>query len=173
MLKYPNLNLVYFLLIIKVAAMFKMDNGLLKKKIYDRCMELHLSKLKTIEDAIRDSQVGANEYGRQSDVFDSYQMQLIGKRDMYAQQLKVEMEMLKTLNKIDLSIKHNLVSFGSVVLTDLQSVFVSISQGKIMLENIPFYAISAKVPFYLAMKGLKKGDSFKFRGKEINILDVF
>lgn len=153
--------------------MFKMDNPLMKKKIYDRCMEFHLQKVKTIEDAIKDAQVGANEYGKQSDVFDSYQMQLIGKRDMYAQQLKVELEMLETLNKIDLSINHKLVSFGSVVITDLQQVFVSVSLGKIMLDNDTFYAISTKVPFYLAMKGLKKGDVFNFRGKEIKIIEVF
>lgn len=153
--------------------MFKMDNPLLKKKIFDRCMEFHLEKVRTIEDAISDAQVGANEYGKQSDVFDSYQMQLIGKRDMYAQQLKVELDMLETLNKIDLSIKHQLVSFGSVVITDLQQVFVSVSLGKIMLDNDVFYAISTKVPFYLAMKGLKKGDVFDFRGREIKILDIF
>ncbi|MEZ5195236.1 MAG: hypothetical protein R2764_02170 [Bacteroidales bacterium] len=74
-------------------------------------------------------------------------MQLIGKRDMYAQQLKVELDMLETLNKIDLSIKHQLVSFGSVVITDLQQVFVSVSLGKIMLDNDVFYDIY-KSPLY-------------------------
>jgi len=62
--------------------MFKMDNKSLKKQIYDKCIEIHLKKIKQIETEMEDAQRSANEYGRQSDVFDSHKMQLIAKRDM-------------------------------------------------------------------------------------------
>jgi hypothetical protein len=100
-------------------------------------------------------------------------MQLIAKRDMYAQQLKTEMGALATLHKIDLSVNHKTVGFGSIVITSAQKVFVSIGAGKISIENEIFYAISLQVPFFQAMKGLKKNEEFEFRGNKIKILDVF
>jgi len=153
--------------------MFKMDNRILKEKIYEKCLEGHLEKVKHLENAMEEAEKSAHDYGQQSDVFDSHRMQLIGKRDMYAQQLTRELELLETLHKIDITINHDAVSFGSMVITNMQKVFVSIGLGKITFENETFYAISLQVPFYQAMKGLKKGDEFEFRGKKIKILDLF
>jgi len=145
----------------------------MKKNIFDRCVEIQLEKIRHLESAMEDAQKSANEYGQQSDVFDSHKMQLIGKRDMYATQLKVEMDHLETLYKIDLTINHKAVEFGSVVMTDMQNVYISIGLGKLTVDNETYYAVSLKVPFFLAMKGLKKEDVFEFRGHEIKILDIF
>lgn len=153
--------------------MFMMDNRLVKKKIYDECIKAQIEKIKHLETAMEDAQKSAHDYGQQSDVFDSHKMQLIGKRDMYAQQLKTEMDQLETLHKIDLTINHKVVEFGSVIITDMQKVFISVGLGKISIDNDQFYAISLKVPFFIAMKGLKKGDVFNFRGREIKILEIF
>ena len=153
--------------------MFKMDKRLIKKQLYEKCISIQLSKIKNIEATMEDAQNSANEYGPQSDLFDSHIMQLIGNRDMYAQQLEVEMNLLETLYKMDITIQHEVAAFGSIVITDMQKVFVSIGLGKVQLENDVYYAISLQVPFYQAMKGLKKGDVFDFRGKKVKILDVF
>jgi len=132
-----------------------------------------MEKIKHLETAMEESEKSAYSYGQQSDVFDSHRMQLIGNRDMYAQQLQNELETLETLYKIDLSINHKTVTFGSVVVTDKQKVFVAIGAGKITIENDIYYAISLQVPFFEAMKGMKKGDEFEFRGNKFKILDVF
>ena len=153
--------------------MYKMNNRILKGEIYNRCLEIHMEKIKHLETAMQEAEKSAHDYGKQSDVFDSHRMQLIGKRDMYAQQLKTEMEALETLHKIDLSLNHKTVEFGSVIVTDKQKVFVSIGAGKISLENETYYAISLQVPFFQAMKGLKKGDEFEFRDNKLKILNVF
>lgn len=157
----------------KSKAMYKMDNRLMKKNIFDKCVEIQLEKISHLESAMEDAQKSANDYGQQSDVFDSHKMQLIGKRDMYATQLKIEMAHLETLHKIDLTINHKAVEFGSVVITDMQRVYISVGLGKLTVDNETYYAISLKVPFFLAMKGLKKGDAFEFRGSNIKILDIF
>lgn len=153
--------------------MYKMNNKLRKEELYNKCLEIHMEKIKHLETAMQESEKSAHGYGKQSDAFDAHRMQLIGNRDMYAQQLKTEMKALETLHKIDLSINHKTVEFGSVVVTNLQKVFVSIGVGKVTLENDTYYAISLQVPFFLSMKGLKKGDEFEFRGNKLNILEVF
>ena len=153
--------------------MYKMNNRIRKEEIYNKCLELHMEKISHLETAMQEAEKSAHDYGQQSDAFDSHRMQLIGKRDMYAQQLKTEMEALETLYKIDLSMNHQTVEFGSVVITNKQKVFVSIGAGKIPIENDTFYAISLQVPFFQAMKGLKKGDEFDFRGNKFKIVEVF
>ena len=153
--------------------MYKMDTKLIKRNLFEKCRELHLSKIRTLEAEMEEAEKSANEYVQESDIFDSQKMQLIGKRDMYAAQLSNESALLKTLYKVDPYVKNDKVEFGSVVITDLQKVFISIGLGKVNLDSETYYAISPKVPFYEAMKGLKKGDSFDFRGRKINIIDVF
>ena len=153
--------------------MYRMDNRLIKQKIFDKCLSTQLEHIQNIEFAMNDAQKSANEYGQGADLFDSNKMQMIGKRDMYANQLKTETNLLEVLNKVDLSVKHDKVEFGAVVITNLQKVFISIGLGKIVIENEEFYSISLKVPFYEAMAGLKAGDKFNFRGKDIQIVNIY
>jgi len=150
-----------------------MNNKIRKEEIFSKCLDIHMKKIKHLETAMDEAEKSAHGYGKQSDVFDSHRMQLIGNRDMYAQQLKTEMEALETLHKIDLSLNQKTVEFGSVVITNKQKVFVSIGAGKIDIENETYYAISLQVPFFQSMKGLKKGDEFDFRGNNLKILEVF
>jgi hypothetical protein len=150
-----------------------MDNILIRKQIFGKCLEMHMEKIRHLEEAMAEAENTANEYEQTSDDFDSHKMELIGSRDMYAKQLQMEMDMLETLNKIDLNVDHHVVEFGSVVVTDMQKVFISIGMGKVSIEKDTYYAISLQVPFYQAMKRLKKGDTFDFRGRKVKILDVF
>jgi hypothetical protein len=132
-----------------------------------------MEKVRHLEAAMDEADKMANEYEQSSDDADSHKMELIGNRDMYAKQLQAEMDLLETLNKVDITLDHKVVEFGSVVVTDMQKVFISIGIGKVLVDNDTYYAISLQVPFYQSMKGLKKGDTFDFRGKKVKILIVF
>jgi hypothetical protein len=157
----------------KAEFMFRMDKQFIKKRLYDRCLEIYRQKIQILETAIRDAEESANQYGPQSDIYDSQIMEMIGSRDMYAAQLNSELSHLETLHKIDPTIRSEKVGFGSVVETDLQKVFISVGLGKIIIENGQYFAISTRVPFYEAMKGKSKGDIFEFRGNNVRILDVY
>jgi hypothetical protein len=150
-----------------------MDKTLLRKQLFTKCMELHMEKIRHLDAAMEEAEKTAHEYDEPSDDSDTHKMELIVNRDMYAKQLQMEMDMLETLNKMDITVNHGQVEFGSVVVTDMQKVFISIGIGKVEVGKDTFYAISLQVPFYQAMKGLKKGDTFDFRGRKVKILDVF
>ncbi|MFU8844507.1 MAG: hypothetical protein ACNA7V_11945 [Bacteroidales bacterium] len=150
-----------------------MDKQLLKKRLFDKCLEIHRQKILNLETAMKDAEESANQYGHQSDIYDSQIMEMIGSRDMYAAQLRSELEHLETLHKVDPTIRNKQVGFGSVVETDLQKVFVSIGLGKVIIENDQYFAISTRVPFFEAMKGKSKGDVFEFRGTKVRILDIY
>jgi hypothetical protein len=150
-----------------------MDKTLVRKQIFNKCLEMHLEKIKHLESAMEEAERMAHDYEQPSDDLDSHKMELIANRDMYAKQLQVEMDLMETLNKINVQQVREKVEFGSVVITDMQKVFISIGIGKVAVENDVYYAISLQVPFYQSMKGLKKGDTFDFRGRPVKILDVF
>lgn len=150
-----------------------MDKRLLKKKIFDACFGQQVNKIRNIETAISDAQESANEEEQSKDIYDASRIMMLGKRDMYAQQLQSEMAQLETLHKIDLTVNFDKVEFGAVVETSMQKVFISIGLGKFVVENDAYFAISPKVPFFQAMRGLKKGDDFVFRGEKIKIMDVY
>lgn len=150
-----------------------MDNLELKKNIFHFCLTRQNEMIIHFNELIADVQQMANEYGGPKDRYDSYRMQLSSKRDMYVVQLEKAMADLEVLKKIDISKVNKVVEFGTVVITNDQKLFISISQGKIDFENEIYYAVSVKVPFYEAIKGKKKGASFVFNGKQNEIVEVF
>ena len=145
----------------------------LKKKLLSKCYEVQNEIVENVTFAMNEAQKSANEYGQPKDRYDSYRTQLLGKRDLFAKQLEKALRQLELLTKIDPGRVNEVVSFGTVVVTDDQILFVSVGLGKMEIDNKIFYAISPLVPFYDAMRGKKKGDEFVFRDRTIRILDVY
>jgi septation ring formation regulator EzrA len=145
----------------------------IKKKLFDACLHHQNEVIENLKELMSDAQESANDYGMPKDRYDSYRMQLLRKRDMYGQQLEKALEEIVILKKIDISKENKDVSFGAVVITDAQKLFISISLGKIEIEGETFYAVSVKVPFYDVIKGKKKGNTFDFRAKQYKVVDVF
>ena len=150
-----------------------MDKLLFKKRLVEVCRDTQKKTADNLRNVMEEAQQSANEYGAPKDRYDSHRNQLLTKRDMYAQQLEKALQEISILDRIDLSKTMDSVNFGSVVITNDQKLFISISACKVTLDNETYFAISPKVPFYEAMKYLKKGDTFEFRGKKIEIKDVF
>ena len=150
-----------------------MDKLEFKKNLYNICLKHQNDVITNLKDLIADVQQMAKEYGAPKDRYDSYRMQLSGKRDMYVVQHEKAVAELEILKKIDISKINKEISFGSVVITKDQKLFISISLGKISFENETYFAISVKVPFYEVIKGKKKGDVFVFNGKQNQIIEIF
>ncbi len=144
-----------------------------KRKLLEACNKAHKKTIDNIREAMDEAQKSADEYGQQHDIYDSYRTQLYRKRDMFAQQLQKALDQLEIFNKIDPDKIKDTVEFGSVVYTNTQKVFISTSIGKVSLDGESIYTISPMVPFFHAMKDLKKGDEFEFRGNKIKIKDIY
>ncbi|MEI6749574.1 MAG: hypothetical protein ACOYMF_11125 [Bacteroidales bacterium] len=149
-----------------------MDNLAFKKKLLEHCIQLKLANAENISAAMDEAQQSANEYGSPKDRYDSFRAQMLAKHDMFAQQLQTVKSELLLLQRIDGTRFVDIVGFGALVFLDDQIVFVSVGLGKVEFEGSTCYAVSLNVPLCKAMNGLKKGDSFDFRGKKMEILDI-
>ena len=144
-----------------------------KRRLVEQC-EAHLgASAKNTRIAMDEAQSSANEYGQPKDRYDSYRIQLLRKRDMFAGQFQKTVEQIECLGKIGVEQLHDIVEFGSVVLTDKQNMFIATGIGKLKFENTDFFIISPNVPVYEAIKGKVKGDVVDFRGSKIKIEEVF
>jgi transcription elongation GreA/GreB family factor len=100
-------------------------------------------------------------------------MQLLRKRDLHAQQLQKAIFEKSVIQKIEKSQKSTKIAFGSVIITSMQKLFVSIGLGKIGIDNDQYFAISVNSPIFKQLKNKTKGDSFHINNKEVKILEVF
>jgi hypothetical protein len=146
----------------------------LKKELIDACLKIQNQLVKNAKDAMELAQESANdEKGTMGDKFESFREQCQLDRDMYAKQYQEALGLLNILNKLSIAKENEIILPGSVVLTDIQNIFVAVSIGSIKAGGQDFYAVSTLSPIYKAMTGKRKGDSFTFRDKTYKIKDTF
>jgi hypothetical protein len=149
------------------------DKTLLKSKIIEACKKQQSETLANLKREMDEHQQQANEYGPPKDRYDAFRSQMLRRRDIFAEQLQKASEEMSLLDKIKPAENKKKVEFGAVVITDKQKLFISISLGKVSVDNEIYFCISPAVPVYKAMEGLKPGEQTFFNGNRILIEDVF
>ena len=145
----------------------------LKKRLLEECQKVQMKVVESSKEAMNEVQIALNEYGPNKDRYDSFRDQLIGKRDMFATQYQKALTEYSVLEKIEPRNVNECVEFGAVIITDTARFFISISAGKICVDDQLYYAISPMVPLFKAMEGLKKENTFYFNGKIQTIKEIF
>lgn len=144
-----------------------------KKKLLNVCIEQQQEVIRQLEQEINEAQRNANDYGQPKDRYDAFRTKLMRQIELYAKQLDKAKIVLNTLHKIPIDKKFTSVEFGAIVITNKQRLFVSAGLGKIKIEGKAFYAISAQVPIFQALRGKQKGEEVGFNGNKLIIKDVF
>jgi len=145
----------------------------LKRKIYEKCLEMLEESAETTRKRMDEVQKDANEAELEHDVFDGTRDKLLRQRDIHAEQLQNILDEIQVLKKVTFDETVEEVMFGAVVITNMQKMFIVIGLGKVEAEGETYYAISPDVPIYNAMEGMKKGDEFEFNNNKFEIKDVF
>ncbi len=147
-------------------------NITVKEKLHARCVEIKEETESNILSAMNDAQQSANEYGAPKDRYDSFRAQLMRKRDMLAQQLSVVEDEIRFLRQLKPDVVKTKVEPGALIKLSTQTLYIVAGIGKVVIENEIYYAVSPVVPLVVAMKGLKAGDSFSFRGQSMKIDEI-
>ncbi len=145
----------------------------IKEQLLARCIAIKEESVANIQSAMEDAQQSANEYGAPKDRYDSFRAQLMRKRDMLAQQLALVEEEMRFLRQIKPGLISTKVEHGALVLLDSQILYILIGIGKVSIDGNTIYVVSPVVPLVEAMKNLKSGDTFNFRGQSMTIKEIF
>lgn len=149
-----------------------MELSKLKMELLAACFVEIDDRADSLRKVMEDAQQSANDYGQPKDRYDSYRTQLLRKRDMFGQQLHKILEQRNTLEKVDPEGVCDTVEFGSLVVTNKQTILISVGLGKFSYKDADYFVISPAVPFFKAMEGKRAGDTFEFRGQQFNILQI-
>lgn len=144
----------------------------IKEKLLAKCIALKEESEANTLAAMNDAQQSANEYGAPRDRYDSFRAQMMRKRDMLAQQLSAVEEELSYLRQVKAGNLCKKVEAGALVKLETQTLYIVAGIGKLIVDDITYYVVSPVVPLVVAMKDMKKGDSFTFRGTTMKILEI-
>jgi len=146
----------------------------LKRGLWSKCVELQTQLVNAAKSSMESASESALDQDSSTDENgESFKEQCHRDRDMYAIKFRDASAGLKSLNRINPEVETDIVRVGSIVFTNAQNLFISISLGQISCEGDNFVAISTQSPLYQSIEGKRKGDKFDFRGQKYTINEVF
>jgi len=146
----------------------------LKGLVYNKILADLDRKIEVIQSAIASAKESRNS-DTKSSAGDKYET---GREMMQIEIEKNEVLLNQTLKhrkelaRIDSSEEFNKVSFGSLVVTDQGTYFISIGIGKIQIGNQVCYAISLASPIGGLLKDKLIGDEVQFQGRTFKIKEI-
>lgn len=102
--------------------------------------------------------------------------EVILKLNQLAEQLRFAEDEMKILNLLDTTMDESIydcVKLGSVVVTDKDVFFISVSLERFEALGISVFGLSVESPLFKIMKGLKVGNYFKYRADSYFIKDIY
>lgn len=147
----------------------------LKKQLYTHCVEYVTQRIDTAKQAMEAAQAAANEESKSSagDKYETTRAMMQIERDRHAAQLAEAFKLKKELESLNVDKQYDKVQAGSLVITDQNHFFLSISVGKITLNKIDYFAVSLNSPIGVQLLNLKAGSEFRFQNRFILIKEVF
>ncbi len=147
---------------------------LIKQELYNKCVEYVEQRISNANAAMQESQASANSETKSTagDKHDTARAMMQLAAEQNAKHLAEANKLKQVLHLIDPAVKHNSAELGSLVFASNGTFYLSISVGKIDLNEETFYAISPTSPMAQVLNGLQKGDTATFNGMKIKILDV-
>lgn len=145
-----------------------------KIELLKRCRAFVNKRLKTVEEIIKSNQKALSSETKSSagDKHETGRAMLQLEMEKAGQQLAGIVVMKTILSKIDISKTTKKAHLGSVIYTTSANYFLSISAGKLVIDDVIFFAISVSSPLGKQLLGKKVNDDFTFNGKKITILKL-
>ena len=147
----------------------------IKEELYNQCKKFVEDRLETIQKTISSNQKALQSETKSSagDKHETGRAMLQLEMEKAGQQLQSIQKMQETLSKIKLDNSTKKAHLGSLVKTNQASYFLSISAGKLEVENKIYFAVSISSPIGKALLGKQENEEALFNGKKfiIQIID--
>lgn len=146
----------------------------LKQQLYQYCWTFIEDRFKTIQNNIEEIQKALNSETKSSagDKHETGRAMLQLEREKLGLQLAEINKIKKALSRVNLDNTSNVITLGSIVFTNKLNYFITISAGKLVVDNEVFYAISANTPMGKLLIGKTAGDVIGFNKNTIEIKKI-
>lgn len=146
----------------------------IKEKLLALCHQWIDERIANAQTAMRHAQEAANNEEKSSagDKYETGRAMAQNERDRAAQQMEEALSQKSILNQINPTLQHTKATLGSLVRTDKQSFFISISAGKLVLDTHEYMAISVQSPIGKLLMQTTIGQSFTLNKQVYSVVDV-
>ncbi len=147
----------------------------IKEKLYQQCVEYVNKRLQTIDEIISSNQKALQSETKSSagDKHETGRAMLQLEMEKAGQQLQGITQMKEILARIDIYKKSNIAHLGSVVITDKASYFLSISSGKLKVDDKKYFSVSISSPIGRLLLGKQEGEIVVFNNVKQKIKEIF
>jgi|688.fasta_scaffold00419_46 hypothetical protein len=145
-----------------------------KQQLKETCTSIIRERIKTLELAMAESQVAANNETKSSsgDKYETTRAMNQLEKDMLARQLSENNKELSSMIEIDCQHSSLTVIPGSLIDCGDTLFFILGGLGKMQPEGKTLFVISPNAPLAKNLFSKTKGDRFLFNRQELEILDV-
>lgn len=151
----------------------KTDSSI-KTLLLKKCFEYVEQRIETSRQAMKNAQASANAEEKSSagDKYETGRAMAQIERDKAAQQLEEAIKLNAILSQINPTARNTKVGLGSLVVTDADRFYLSISLGKVSVAGTDFLVIAPNSPIGQVLLNLKKSDEFSFNKKVHVITEI-
>jgi transcription elongation GreA/GreB family factor len=146
----------------------------IKEQLFKHCQDFVDKRLQTFEEIISSNQKALQAETKSSagDKHETGRAMLQLEMEKASQQLVGIQIMKQTLFKIDTKKVTSKAHLGSLVTTTSGVYFLSVSAGKIVIEDTVYYAVSVVSPIGKLLLGKQENDEYFFNNKKNKVILV-
>jgi transcription elongation GreA/GreB family factor len=146
----------------------------IKIKLFCICKDLVAQKIAVIRDLLNEVQEAANNETKSSagDKHETGRAMAQLETEKLSTQLADALKLAQTISKINPKSAHQLIGLGSLVITNNGNFYISVSLGKIEIDNKTYFSISNSSPIGKLLLTKKEKDSFSFNNKTYVIENI-
>ena len=146
-----------------------------KEALYQLCESHVQGRLSALEQRLKDIEdsMGAETKSSAGDKYETGRAMLHLEKEKQMRQLATVLENKKYLSAIDPTKIQDQVEQGAVVETNQGNFYIAISAGKLVLNEVTYFAITLASPIGKVLFQHKVGDKVNFRGRKYEIKQVY
>src|ERR1035437_2392798 len=136
----------------------------IKFQLYTKCLEYVEQRISNAQLAVNAATESGNDETKSSagDKHETGRAMAQLEQEKSGKQLHEALELKKMFDRISPDKESKIVSQGSLVITNNDNFYLSISIGKIIIENVIYYAVSPATPIAALLIGKQKMHTFTF-----------
>ncbi|HCW06085.1 MAG TPA: 3-oxoacyl-ACP synthase [Cytophagales bacterium] len=151
-----------------------MDTVTIKQRLHSLCLEFVQKRMDAAQQAMASAQEAANAEEKSSagDKYETGRAMAQIARDQAAQQLAEALKLKEVLLQINPASSSSKIMLGSLVITNQNAFYISISAGELMIDNEKYFAVSAQSPIGQKLIGLTENSELLFNKQVLKIKKV-
>ena len=161
-------------IILKIEYEFMHESKDIKSILFSKCRVYVQQRIDNARNAMISAQEAANDESKSSagDKYTTDRAMMQLEKEKYVHQLDEATKLSKTMDILNIDRDTDQIELGSLVYTNNGIYFIAISLGKIKIESLDIFVISAASPIGGQLIGKKINDAIVFDGRTITINDI-